>query len=318
MNQANIVKISVVMPIYNERDNIYQCITRVKSALEGLTHSYEIICIDDGSNDGGTEVLCELAKADSNLKIIQFRKNYGQTAAIAAGFNFAQGDIVLTLDADLQNNPEDIHKLINSIKKGYDVVCGWRRNRKDKLISRRIPSYIANRIISLITGVRLHDYGCTLRAYRRKFIKEIKIYGEMHRFLPALLSWVGADIVEVDVGHAPRRHGKSKYGILRTYKVILDLITVKLLTSYSTKPIYMFGGLGLLLFFLGTILFFIVAYRTFILGNPAATPLIFIMVILFISGVQMILSGLLAEINIRTFFETKNKQIYNIRKKLNL
>lgn len=311
-------KVSVVIPIYNERDNICECVGRVKVSLSGIDYPYEIICVDDGSTDGTSQVLSELAREALNIKIIQFKKNYGQTAAMSAGFDFLRGDIIITLDADLQNRPEDIPKFISMIEKGYDVVCGWRKERKDKLITRKIPSFFANKIISFVTGVKLHDYGCTLRAYRKEQIKEINLYGEMHRFLPALLSWTGADIAEIEVEHAPRMRGKSKYGILRTFKVMLDLITVKLLTSYSTKPIYMFGGIGLFLLFLGFLSFLVVLYRIIILHNLIMTPLIFIVVVLFISGIQMILTGLLAEINVRTFFETMNKKTYNIRATINM
>lgn len=312
------LSISVVLPIYNEKENILECVSRLTEILDKLSANYEIICVDDGSNDGTADILLGLAKKNFRIKVIEFRKNYGQTAAMSAGFDYAKGDIVVTLDADLQNNPEDIPKFISLIQGGYDVVCGWRRRRKDKLITRKIPSYIANRMISFVTGVNLHDYGCTLRAYKKEFIKEIKLYGEMHRFLPALLAWRGAQITEIEVEHAPRIHGKSKYSILRTFKVALDLVTVKLLTAYSTKPIYMFGGLGLFFSFLGFIILLIVSYRVFILHNLTTTPLIFIMVILFISGIQMILTGLIAEINIRTFFEMSNKRIYTIKDKTNI
>ena len=295
----------------------------LKKVLEGMEQlefdgKYEVIVVDDGSRDGTIEIISGLSAANKRLRIVQFRKNYGQTAAMAAGFEFAKGDIVVTLDADLQNMPEDIPRLIDAIEEGHDVVCGWRRRRRDKMLTRRVPSWLANKLISFVTGVYLHDYGCTLRAYRNSLIKEISLYGEMHRFLPALLGWVGADIFEIKVGHAPRLRGKSKYGIFRTFKVLLDLITVKLLTAYSTKPIYMFGGIGFFLLMLGFLSFIIVAYRIFCLRSLSATPLIFIMVVFFISGVQMILTGLLAEINIRTFYESKGKQIYAIKNKVNL
>lgn len=318
MKNQDIKKISIIIPIYNEKENISECIERLNKVLMNLSVDFEILCVDDGSVDGSTDILFGLAKEYSCLKVIQLRRNYGQTAALSAGLNFAQGEIIVTMDADLQNRPEDIPKLLNLIEKGYDVVCGWRKKRKDKLITRIIPSYIANKIISFVTGVKLHDYGCTLRVYKREFIREVKLYGEMHRFLPALLCWVGASIVEIEVEHAPRVRGKSKYGILRTFKVMLDLVTVKLLISYSTKPIYLFGGIGLFLLLAGFGMFLIVTYRVLFLHNLSATPLIFIMVILVISAIQMILTGLLAEINIRTFFEAKDKQIYHIKNKVNL
>ena len=311
-------KISALVPVYNEKENITECVDRLEKALKGLEYDYEIICTDDGSADGSGEMLKSLAGKNKNIKVIQFKKNYGQTAAMAAGFDFAEGEIVVTLDADLQNEPEDIPKLIGMIEKGYDVVCGWRKNRRDKLLTRKMPSFIANKVISFVTGVKLHDYGCTLKAYKKEYVKDIKLYGEMHRFLPALLSWAGAKIAEVEVRHAPRLKGKSKYGIFRTFKVSLDLLTVKLLTAYSTKPIYLFGGIGLVLLALGAVTFLVVAYRAIIVHNISATPLVFIMVILFISGIQMILTGLLAEINIRTFFETKNKETYKVKEKINI
>lgn len=311
-------KISALLPVYNEKENIGECVCRLEGVLKELGRDYEIICADDGSIDGSYEMLDRMAAENKNIKVIRFRKNYGQTAAMAAGFDFASGEILVTLDADLQNRPEDIPKLIGKIAEGYDVACGWRKNRRDRLITRKIPSFIANRIISAVTGVKLHDYGCTLRAYRKDFVKEIRLYGEMHRFLPALLSWAGASIVEVEVDHAPRLRGKSKYGIFRTFKVILDLLTVKLLTAYSTKPIYMFGSIGLVLLMLGAAAFLVVAYRVMVIHSLSATPLVFIMVILLISGIQMILTGLLAEINIRTFFEMKNKEIYKIKNRINI
>jgi len=309
--------LAVVIPVYNEHENITECLGKLKEILNKSMRQYEIICVDDGSKDGTTEILLKLAKQDSRVKVVIFRRNFGQTVAMSAGFDFASGDIIITMDADLQNRPEDIPRLIELVEKGYDVVCGWRKHRKDGLFLRRIPSYIANKIISFVTGVKLHDHGCTLRAYRTELIKKIKLYGEMHRFLPTLLVWQGADLIEIEVEHAPRIRGKSKYGIFRTFKVMLDLITVKLLTSYSTKPIYMFGGAGSILLFFSFIVFLVIAYRVLIMRSLGATPLIFIMVILVISGIQMILTGLLAEINIRTFFDIKDKPIYNVKDKIN-
>ncbi|MDD4910409.1 MAG: glycosyltransferase family 2 protein [Candidatus Omnitrophica bacterium] len=316
MEEAGFKILSVVMPVYNEKDNIEECLERLNSVLTGLGSSFEVICVDDGSTDGTNEILSVLAKKYPYMRVLQFKKNFGQTAALSAGFDHAKGDLIVTLDSDLQNKPEDIPALIKAMGAGYDVVCGWRRKRRDKLITRRIPSRIANSIISFVTGIKLHDYGCTLRAYRAELVKQVKLYGEMHRFIPALLGWNGAVIAEVEVDHAARTRGRSKYGILRTFKVILDLVTVKLLTSYSTKPIYMFGGPGLILLFFGFISFLIVAYRAILLHRLSATPLIFIMVVLFISGIQMVLTGLLAEINIRTFYEAQNKKIYIMKNKI--
>jgi glycosyltransferase involved in cell wall biosynthesis len=240
------VFISVVAPVYNEVDNIRSLHARMEEALEGL--AYELILVDDGSTDGSTEELASLAREDpTRVRVIELRRNFGQTAAISAGIDHAVGDVVVLIDADLQNDPADIPMMVGKIEAGYDVVSGWRVNRKDTFLTRRLPSHIANWIISRVTGVRLHDYGCTLKAYRRDVLTGFHLYGEMHRFIPAYVAAVGAEIIEVPVQHYPRRHGKAKYGLERTLKVILDLFTVKFLVSYANKPIYLFGGTGLAL-----------------------------------------------------------------------
>lgn len=309
-------KISVIIPVFNEQDCLGELYSKIIDSLNDLNP--EIIFVDDCSSDDSLKILKHLAIKDARIKVISFRKNFGQTAAISAGFDIAKGEILVIIDADLQNDPADIPKLIKLIDEGYDVVSGWRKKRKDSLITRKIPSYLANKLISLVTGVNLHDYGCTLKAYRKEIVKEIKLYGEMHRLLPALAAWVGAKIIEIEISHYPRIRGKSKYGINRTLKVLLDLMTIKFLMSYSTRPSYVFGGLGLISFFLGFISMGVVSYRLFILKHLEATPLIFMMVIFFIAGVQLILMGFLAEILIRTHFESQNKPIYFIKEKINI
>lgn len=316
----NKIKYSIVIPLLNEEQNLEMLYKKIKSvAGAGKENAdYEIIFIDDGSTDNSLNILKNLQRLDGSVKIISFRKNFGQTAAIAAGFDLANGEILVTMDADLQNDPDDIPRVIKRIDEGYDVASGWRRQRKDKMLSRRIPSFLANRLISIVTGVNLHDYGCTLKAYRREIVKDIKLYGEMHRFLPALASWVGAKICEIEVKHYPRERGESKYGIGRTFKVLLDLITIKFLMSYSTKPSYIFGGLGIFSLFLGFIAMTIVSYRIVVLKHLEATPLVFMMAVFFIAGIQLILMGLLAEILIRAHFEPQNKPGYFIKEKINI
>ncbi len=237
--------ISIVVPIYNEEGNIPLLYQAVKGVMDSIGRNYEVIFIDDGSIDKSFSILENIKAGDDKVIVIGFRKNFGQTAAMAAGFDYAEGDIIITMDADLQNDPNDIPKLIDAIK-DVDIVSGWRKDRKDKLITRRLPSMLANWLISKVTGVYLHDYGCTLKAYRKEVVKSIKLYGEMHRFIPAVASWLGVSIKEVVVAHHPRRFGKSKYGISRTLRVILDLITVKFLQSFSTRPIHAFGPAGLI------------------------------------------------------------------------
>ena len=236
--------LSVLLPVYNEEESLDLQYKAVVKALAGLKKSYEIIFVNDGSTDGSGEILRRIAARDKRVKVVNFRRNFGQTAAMAAGIDFSRGEILVFMDSDLQNEPEDIMKLLDQIEEGYDVVSGWRKNRQDKLISRKIPSKIANRLISRVTGVPLHDLGCSLKAYRGEVLRQVNLYGEMHRFIPVHASWIGARITEVPVGHHARQYGQSKYGIKRTFKVLLDLVTVKFMGSYSTKPIYVFGGTG--------------------------------------------------------------------------
>lgn len=308
---------SVVIPIFNERKNIDLLYRRLKVVLEKLSRSYEIIFVDDGSTDGSFRILEKLRLKNKKVKVIRFKRNFGQTAALVAGFDYARGKIIITLDGDLQNDPRDIPLLLEKMKKGYDLVSGWRRKREDPFLSRRLPSYFANWFISWFTGVRLHDYGCTLKAYKRSVVKNINLYGEMHRFIPALASWTGASIAEVPVRHYRRRHGRSKYGLFRTVKVILDLITVKFLLSYSTKPIYIFGSIGASLLLAGFLFGLVTAfqkivYQVWVHRNPLALLMVFFSIL----GIQFIMMGLLAEISIRTYHESQKKPTYFIDKVL--
>lgn len=315
--------VSIVVPVYNEVENVDLLTERLHEVLSGLGKSYEILLVDDGSDDGSWEKLLAAAGKYAHLKLIRLRRNFGQTAAISAGFHAAQGGIVITMDADLQNDPADIPKLLETMdKEDLDVVSGWRKDRKDPLLSRRIPSMLANKIISRITRVPLHDYGCTLKAYRHEIIKNLRLYGEMHRFIPALASWVGGKIGEIEVNHHPRRFGTSKYGLSRTFRVILDLMTVKFLLKYSTHPIQIFGKIGMSFGIPGFIMMMVVllgnlSFRLFetefasaLIKRPfwVITPF---MLILFC--MQFISMGLLAEIQIRTYHESQSKPTYVIK-----
>lgn len=314
--------LSIVSPVYNELESVEPLCKALHDVLPGMGVHYEIILVNDGSTDGTREKLQELVTQFPCLKVVNFRRNYGQTAAMSAGFHYAEGEVVITLDADLQNDPKDIPMLYAEMTEDVDVVSGWRKDRKDKMATRKIPSMLANRLISKITGVSLHDYGCTLKAYRKDVIKNITLYGEMHRFIPALASWVGRGVKEVVVTHHARQFGESKYGLSRTFRVVLDLITVKFLLRYSMGPIQLFGkfagifiGIGLLMF-----AFMIGANASFhLFGTEFASDLIkrpfwnttAFMLLLF--GVQFISMGLLAEIQIRTYYEGQNKRTYVVR-----
>jgi len=311
-------RLSVVVPIFNEEENITPLCRELKNVLEALGTKYEVIFVDDGSTDTSNEALQRLAKDDKEIKVIQFRKNFGQTAAIAAGVEHAQGEIIVTLDGDGQNDPRDIPRLLERLEQGYDVVSGWRRSRKDPLLNKRFPSALANTLISWLTRVKLHDYGCTLKAYRKDILKDIRLYGEMHRFIPAYASWVGARITEMEVAHHPRRHGKSKYGLSRTTSIILDLITFLFLQRYSTKPIRLFGGAGMTLFVLGFLTGLFVLYRRLIWGGVWISPMILISFLFITMGVMFVLLGLIAEIIIRTYHESQKKPIYAIKSTANL
>jgi len=310
--------ISVVVPLYNEEESVKLLHRRIVEALEPTPWTFELILVDDGSSDGTYPILREIAARDKRVRVIRFRRNFGQTAAMAAGFDAARGRVVVPMDGDLQNDPQDIPLLVRKLDEGYDVVSGWRKERQDTFISRKLPSMIANGLISRMTGVHLHDYGCTLKAYRREVIEGINLYGEMHRFVPALASQVGARVAEVPVRHHPRIYGRSKYGISRTVRVILDLMTVKFLLQYSTRPIQLFGKWGIYTlcggFFSGGVtLWMKLAEGTSMNRNP----LLILTAFLLFMGVQFIVLGLLAELNARTYYESQNKPIYVVRERLN-
>jgi glycosyltransferase involved in cell wall biosynthesis len=313
------VDISIVVPIYNEEENIPILHEAVTDALAGSGLDYELILVDDGSSDGSFPLLQEAAALDPRVKVIRFRRNFGQTAAMAAGFDAAVGRVVVPMDGDLQNDPADIPLLLSRIDEGYDVVSGWRQDRQDTFISRKLPSIVANGLISRMTGVHLHDYGCTLKAYRREVLDGINLYGEMHRFVPALASQFGARVSEIPVRHHPRLRGTSKYGISRTMRVVLDLMTVKFLLSYSTKPIQLFGKWGVYTIFAGFLSGGITLYmKLFDHVSMNRNPLLILTAFLLFMGVQFIVLGLLGEVNARTYHESQAKPIYVIKEKINL
>jgi glycosyltransferase involved in cell wall biosynthesis len=311
------VKLSVIIPVYNEVESIDEMHAALRGALSTFDH--ELILVDDGSTDGTLERLEALADKDrEHTVVIEFRRNFGQTAAIAAGIDHATGDVIVLIDADLQEDPADIPMLVAKIEEGYDVVSGWRRERKDAFLTRTLPSRIANALISAVTGVALHDYGCTLKAYRREVLQGFRLYGEMHRFIPAYAGGVGARIIEVPVTHRPRLRGKAKYGLERTFKVILDLFTVKFLISYANKPIYLFGGLGFLLGLMSLVVLGVLSVRRVLYDEHLVrSPLLLLTVMLFILGMQSIMMGLIAELLVRTYHESQAKPTYTLRRVLN-
>lgn len=320
---SNEVDISIIFPVLNEEKNLTELYSRLTDVLSKIGRNYEIIAVDDGSTDASFEILKQFCQKDHHMKVIRFRRNFGQTAAMSAGFHYAKGRIIVTLDSDLQNDPDDIPRLLAKLEEGYDIVSGWRADRKDKFLSRKLPSILANRLIVKITGVKIHDFGCTLKAYRAEVIKNINLYGEMHRFIPALAKWIGAEIAEIKVKHHPRKHGKSKYGLSRTIRVILDLITIKFLLSFSTRPIQIFGLLGL---GSGIIGFFICVYLTIgkLFFPSEATsltkrmPMLLLGILLILVGIQLVTMGLLGEIMVRTYYESQKKPIYVIKEKVNI
>lgn len=308
------IEISVISPVFNEEENVEELYKELVSSLEKIGKTFEIIFVDDGSTDSTFERLKKLREKDKRVKIITFRRNFGQTAALSAGFDYSKGETIITIDADLQNDPADIEILLKKIEEGYDLVSGWRWKRKDKFLTRVLPSKIANFLISSITGVRLHDYGCTLKAYRKEVVKNIRLYGEMHRFVPAVASLLGIKVAEVKVNHRKRKAGKSKYGIGRTIRVILDLITVKFLISYSTRPLQIFGLIGILTggtgFLIGLYLTYLKLIERQAIGNR---PLLLLSVLLIFLGAQFISLGLLAEMLSRTYHEAVEKKIYVVK-----
>jgi glycosyltransferase involved in cell wall biosynthesis len=314
------LNLSLVVPVFNEEDNLHLLFDSIKAVLEPLPRSWEVVFVDDGSYDNSLNVLHELAEQDAgHVRVVSFRRNFGQTAAIVAGLDYAQGEIIVLLDADMQNDPADIPMMLEKLDEGYDLVSGWRKARKDNYLTRTLPSNLANWLISRVTRVPLHDYGCTLKAYRRDVLEGFRLYGEMHRFIPVFANWVGARITEVQVNHRPRQYGKTKYGLERTVKVILDLFTVKFLVSYSSKPIYLFGGTGLALIFGGGVMLLYLFVRR-VLGTIAVlgSPLFQLSVMLLILGFQSFLMGLIAEMLVRTYYESQRKPTYRIRRTINL
>ena len=311
--------LSIVVPVYNESPNLQPLYNQVIAALAGVNIDFELLLVDDGSLDDSFAVALSLAQTDPRVKVIRLRRNFGQTAAMAAGFDAARGEVIVPMDSDLQNDPADIPRLLEKIREGYDVVSGWRKERQDKWWSRRLPSILANRLISRMTGVCLHDYGCTLKAYKRDVLSRVNLYGEMHRFVPALASQGGASVAEMTVNHRPRLAGQSKYGIDRTLRVILDLITVKFMLKYSTRPMQLFGKWGVWTIALGGLSGMATLYMKWFEGlSMNRNPLLILTAFLFFSGVQFLVLGLLAEIITRTYHETQDKPIYAIRETVNL
>ena len=306
--------LSIVIPVRNEAPCLRELHAELTQTLVSWGPSYEIIIVDDGSTDDSFQILAELQALDARLRVIRFRRNFGQTAAFAAGFEHARGRIIVTADGDLQNDPRDIPAMVDRLERGADIVCGWRKDRKDAFVSRRLPSMVANRLISMATGVRLHDYGCSLKLFRAEIVKPLKLYGEMHRFLPAIASEQGVTIDEVVVNHRARRHGRSKYGIGRTVRVVLDLLTVKFLLNYSTRPLQIFGLIGGAMGLLGFLISgWLAIQQQFGSGSLANRPMLLLGILLIFTGVQLVTLGLLAEMQARTYHESQNKPTYVIR-----
>jgi len=313
---SNNPELSLFLPVLDEEENLRPMHAKISAALDQLGKSAEVIYVDDGSTDKSLSILKEIAASDPRVRVISLRRNYGQTAAMSAGIDAAKGDILIPMDADLQNDPADIARLLDKLDEGYDVVSGWRKNRQDKLISRKIPSQIANKIISAIGGVPLHDYGCSLKAYRRDVIQDVRLYGEMHRFIPIYASWAGARVTEIPVDHHARTMGKSKYGISRTIKVVFDLMTIKFMASYQTKPIYVFGTFGMAAFLFSLVATVWAIVLKFYGTSFILTPLPVIAVVMLAISVQFFLMGLLAELSVRTYHESQDKAIYAVRERI--
>lgn len=319
------IDVSVVVPVFNEEESLPPLYAALKRELDALGKTYEVVFCDDGSSDRSMAILEEMARNDPTVKVVSFRRNFGQTAAMDAGFKYATGDILIPIDADLQNDPKDFGRLLAEIDKGYDVVKGWRLKRQDAYLTKTLPSRIANRIISRFTGVNLHDYGCTLTAYRREIMQNVNLYGEMHRFIPVYAHWAGGRVTEIPVTHHPRQFGQSKYTLKKTFRVILDLLTVRLLVGYATKPLYFFGRFAMLGFLVALISAFVVFGKKafggpgFWDGPPVFTDPFFYTTIFFgIVGMQVILIGLLAELNVRTYYESQNKPPFIVKRTLNI
>jgi glycosyltransferase involved in cell wall biosynthesis len=312
-------ELSVFLPVFNEEENVDLLDAKLKESLGKLQRTYEIIYVDDGSTDNSLARLRTIASRDEHVRVVALRRNFGQTAAMSAGIDHARGHILIPMDADLQNDPVDIVRLLEKLDEGYDVVSGWRKDRKDKMVTRRIPSMFANRLISVISGVHLHDYGCSLKAYRREVLTDVKLYGEMHRFIPIYAKWAGAKVTEIPVTHHARHAGKSKYGLSRTIKVLFDLITIKFMASYWTKPLYLFGTAGLLCLGISFLSFIAALYYRFVLDvHLNRMPLATLAMVMFAMGIQFIFMGLIAEMVVRTYHESQNKPIYLVREKINI
>lgn len=308
------MKISVVIPIYNEEENVTLLYDELTEVMKSMACSYEILFVDDGSTDSTLSILQSMQAADQRLVVIKFRRNFGQTAAMSAGFDYSSGDVIITMDGDLQNDPRDIPRFIQKIEDGFDVVTGWRHDRKDAFLNRRLPSIIANKIISWTTGVALHDYGCTLKAFRKEVIKNIHLYGEMHRFIPAIASGMGISFTEIKVNHRARQFGTSKYGISRTIRVVLDLITVKFLLSYATRPIQIFGLLGVISGTAGFLIALIMTIQRQFFDIPLSDrPMLLLAIVLIFVGIQFVSIGLIGELQARTYHETQKKPVYYVK-----
>lgn len=311
IKRIRMTEISVVIPVLNEEENIPELYSELKDVLEKLNKPYEIIFIDDGSTDNSFKILKEIHEKDNKVKVIKFRRNFGQTPAISAGFDHATGSIIITMDSDLQNDPKDIPKLLEKINEGYDVVSGWRADRKDPLLKKKIPSKISNWLTRRLTGVDIHDFGCTLKAYRGEVLKDVKLYGEMHRFIPAIVSWKGFKVSEIPVEHHSRKFGKTKYGTWRIMKGFLDLLVVTFWQKYSTRPIHLFGGLGLLLSFSGFLIgLYLSIIKFFYHQGISNRPLLLLGILIIILGVQFIIFGLLADIMVKIYYQEERQ--YNI------
>ena len=308
------MKISVVIPIYNEEENVTLLYDELTEVMKSMACSYEILFVDDGSTDSTLSILQSMQAADQRIVVVKFRRNFGQTAAMSAGFDYSSGEVIITMDGDLQNDPRDIPRFIQKIEDGFDVVTGWRHDRKDAFLNRRLPSIIANKIISWTTGVALHDYGCTLKAFRKEVIKNIHLYGEMHRFIPAIASGMGISFTEIKVNHRARQFGTSKYGISRTIRVVLDLITVKFLLSYATRPIQIFGLLGVISGTAGFLIALIMTIQRQFFDIPLSDrPMLLLAIVLIFVGIQFISIGLIGELQARTYHETQKKPVYYVK-----
>lgn len=306
--------LTVVVPIYNEVESLIHLIDAIATTLIASQLSYEIICVDDGSRDGSAELLKQQAQARTDLRAVILRRNYGQTAALAAGFYYTQSQVIVTLDGDLQNDPADIPRLVTKLEEGYDLVSGWRQERQDAALTRLLPSKIANSLIGHVTGVKLHDYGCSLKAYRAELVADMNLYGELHRFLPALAFIEGARITELPVHHYARRYGQSKYGLDRTFRVLMDLLTISFMKTFLTRPMHVFGLFGLISMSVGTLLGFYLTFLKLGFGQSIGNrPLLILAVVLFVTGVQLFSFGLLAELLMRTYHESQGRPIYRVR-----